>query len=134
MLCVCVVRVCGLVACVCIRVYVRAYMFARTDECALLAYISPEPYIVCVCIHAYPPPCPCLPLVPTTTPTKERRRRRRWREDFEDGIFEDEEQGNARQSYVALVLDVYRVIFRVYVVYGLVYWLLLLLLLLLFVV
>ena len=57
-----------------------------------------------------------------------------WREDFEDGIFEDEEQGNARQSYVALVLDVYWVIFMVYVVYGLVYWLLLLLLLLLFVV
>ena len=39
MLYVCVVRVCGLVACVCIRVYVRAYMFARTDECALLAPI-----------------------------------------------------------------------------------------------
>ena len=35
-----------------------------------------------------------------------------WREDFEDGIFEDEEQGNARQSYVALVLDVYWVIFQ----------------------
>ena len=30
--------------------------------------------------------------------TKERRRRRRWREDFEDGIFEDEEQGNPRQK------------------------------------
>ena len=65
MLCVYVVRVCGLVACICMRVYVHAYMFARTDACALLAYISPEPYIVCVCIHVYPPPCPCLPLVPT---------------------------------------------------------------------
>ena len=51
MLCVCVVCVCGLVvvACVCMRVYVRAYMFARTNECALSAYISPEPYIVCIC-------------------------------------------------------------------------------------
>ena len=53
MLCVCVVRVCGLVACVCIRVYVRAYMLAHTDECALLAYISPAPYIVCVCYCMY---------------------------------------------------------------------------------
>ena len=58
MLCVCVVRVCGLVACVCIRVYVRAYMFARTDECALLAYIPPEPYVVCVCISCLPPAMP----------------------------------------------------------------------------
>ena len=58
MLCVYVVRVCGLVACVCIRVYVRAYMFARTDECALLACISPEPYIVFVCISCLPPAMP----------------------------------------------------------------------------
>ena len=28
------------------------------------------------------------------------------REDFEDGIFEDEEQGNAGQSYVVFVLGV----------------------------
>ena len=31
---------------------------ARTDECALLAYISPEPYIVCVCISCLPPAMP----------------------------------------------------------------------------
>ena len=51
MLCVCVVCVCGLVvvACVCMRVYVRAYMFAHTNKCALSAYISQEPYIVCIC-------------------------------------------------------------------------------------
>ena len=35
-----------------------------------------------------------------------------WREDFEDGILEDEEQGNARQSYVVFVLGVYWVIFQ----------------------
>ena len=58
-----------------------------------------------------------------------------WREDFEDGIFEDEEQGNARQSYVVFVSGVCWLIFGgVYAVYGLVFWLLLLLLLLLFVV
>ena len=51
MMYVCVVCVCGLVvvACVCMHVYVRAYMFARTNQCALLAHISPEPYIVCAC-------------------------------------------------------------------------------------
>ena len=57
-----------------------------------------------------------------------------WRGDFEDGIFEDEEQGNARQSYVVLVLGVYWVCWvcvglifgGVYAVYGLVFWLLLL--------
>ena len=32
-----------------------------------------------------------------------------WREDFEDGIFEDEEQGNATQIYVVIVLGVPRV-------------------------
>ena len=58
MVCVCVVGVCGLVAFVSIRVYVRAYMFARTDECALLACMSPEPYIVCVCISCLPPAMP----------------------------------------------------------------------------
>ena len=68
MLCVCVVRVCGLVACECMRVYVRAYMFARTVECALLVCISPEPYIVCVCISCLLPAMPLpKPLVPTTT-------------------------------------------------------------------
>ena len=35
-----------------------------------------------------------------------------WREDFEDGIFEVEEQGNPRQIYVAFVLGVYWVIFQ----------------------
>ena len=51
MFCLCVVCVCGLVvvACVCMCVYVRAYIFARTNECALPAYILPEPYIVCIC-------------------------------------------------------------------------------------
>ena len=60
MLCVCLVCVCGLVvvACICMRVYGRAYMFAPTDECALLAYISPEPYIVCVCTSCLPPAMP----------------------------------------------------------------------------
>ena len=44
------------------------------------------------------------------------------REDFEDGIFEDEEQGNARQSYVVFVLGVCWLIFDgVYAVYGLVF-------------
>ena len=59
MLCVCVVCVCGLVvvACVCMRVYVRAYTFARTNECALSAYISREPYIVCI--------CDCMHIIPT---------------------------------------------------------------------
>ena len=50
-----------------------------------------------------------------------------WREDFEDGIFEDEEQGNARQSYVVVVLgvpwvwigcvvvDIWRVVCRIWV-------------------
>ena len=44
MLCVCVVCVCGLVvvACVCMRVYVRACMFAGPNKCALLACIEPE--------------------------------------------------------------------------------------------
>ena len=60
MLRVCVVCVCGLVvvACVCMRVYVRAYMFAQTNECALLASISPESYIACVsdCMHIMPTP------------------------------------------------------------------------------
>ena len=72
MLCVCVVRVCGLVACVFIRVYVRAYMFARTDECALLAYISPEPYIVCVCISCLPP---AMPLTTSSSYADGRRKR-----------------------------------------------------------
>ena len=62
MLCVCVVCVCGLVACVCMRVYVCAYMFARTNKCALSAYISSEPYIVCVCdcMHIMRTPCHAL--------------------------------------------------------------------------
>ena len=49
---------------------------------------------------------------------KERRRRRRWREDFEDGIFEDEEQGNPRQSYVVLVLGVYWVCCLIFGIRG----------------
>ena len=57
MFCVCGVCVCGLVTCVCLQVYVRAYVFARTNECALSAYISPEPYIVCI--------CDCMQIMPT---------------------------------------------------------------------
>ena len=59
-----------------------------------------------------------------------------WREDFEDGIFEDEEQGNPREKLCCVgigcvlgVLGVCWLIFGgVYAVYGLVFWLLLLLL------
>ena len=75
MLCVRVVGVCGLVACVCIRVYARAYMFARTAECALLAYISPEPYIVCVCISCLPPAMP-LPTSSSYDDTDEREKKK----------------------------------------------------------
>ena len=57
MLYVCVVCVCGLVACVCMRVYVRVDMVARTNEFAVLAYISREPYIVCI--------CDCMQIMPT---------------------------------------------------------------------
>ena len=53
-----------------------------------------------------------------------------WREDFEDGIFEDEEQGNARQKLCCVGVVCVYLVCRIWV--GT--WLLLLLLLLLFVV
>ena len=102
--------------CVCACIHVCSY----GRMCIACIYFAGALYGMCMrsyAYDAYPPPCPCLPLVPTTTPTKERRRRRRWREDFEDGIFEDNEQGNTRQSFVALVL--YVCIW--YAVYGMVF-------------
>ena len=79
MLCVYAVRVCGWVAGVCIRVYVRAYMFARTDECALLACISPEPYIVCICISCLPPAMP----LPTSSSYDDAEEREKKKEEME---------------------------------------------------
>ena len=64
------------------RMYVRAYMFARTDECALLAYISPEPYIVCVCISCLPPAMP----LPTSSSYDDAEEREKKKEDVERGF------------------------------------------------
>ena len=67
MICVRVVCVCGLVvvACVGMRVYVRAYCLFEQTNVHCLPVLA-EALLICVCIHvalyAYPPPCPYLTL------------------------------------------------------------------------
>ena len=59
---VCMCGVCMWVGSGSMRMYacVCAYIYdARTGECALLAYILPEPYIVCVCDRMYIMLTPC---------------------------------------------------------------------------